>query len=66
MTYRITVRYGRDTQRYHTYVVEAADARAALLRAAEAMPDEVGPVADLVELRESVDPEERAFVGEGG
>jgi len=64
MHFQITVRYGAARQRYHTYVVEAADARGALGAAATDMPDEVAAEADLVEVRVAVDPERRAYVGE--
>jgi len=62
MNFRITVRYGGRRQRYHTYSVEAEDARSALEKAARDMPDEVAPEADLVELRVAVDPADRAFL----
>jgi hypothetical protein len=64
MNFQITVRYGGRRQRYHTYQVEAPDARAALEAAAAALPDEVAPQADLVELRVAVDPERRTYLGE--
>lgn len=63
MTFQITVRYGGSRHRYHTYVVEASDAREALRLAADSMPDEVAAAADLVELRIAVDPESRGYVG---
>ncbi len=63
MNFQITVRYGGSRHHYHTYVVEAPDARQALRLAAESMPDEVAAEADLVELRIAVDPENRAYVG---
>ncbi len=56
MKFQITVRYGQRRQRYHTYSVEGPDAREGLRLAAAAMPDEVAPEADLVELRVAVDP----------
>lgn len=62
MAYQITVRYGTRYQRYHTYVVQADDAREALRTAAEEMPDEIVAEADLVELRVAVDPDERGYV----
>ena len=65
MHYQLTVRYGT-RQRYHTYTVEADDARAALEAAARDMPDEIVAVADLVELRVAVDPERREYLDEGG
>jgi hypothetical protein len=64
MTFQITVRYGGRYQRYHTFTVEAVDARAALEEAARALPDEVAAEADLVELRVAVDPDQRHYLGE--
>jgi hypothetical protein len=64
MEFQITVRYGGRYQRYHTYQVSAGDAREALEAAARALPDEIAPEADLVEMRVAVDPEERTFTGE--
>lgn len=66
MHFQVTVRYGGRHQRYHTYAVQAVDARAALEAAAAAMPDAVAPQADLVELRVAVDPDARAFLEEPG
>lgn len=63
-TYQVTVRYGRRFQRYHTFTVEAADAAEALRLAADGVPDEIRGEADLVELREAVDPETRAYMGD--
>lgn len=62
MKFQVTVRYGGRSQRYHTYTVEAADAREALSAAAAEMPAEITPQADLVELRVAVDPDRRAFL----
>ncbi len=64
MRFQVTVRYGGRSQRYHTYVVEAGDARAALRVAAEQLPTEIAPEADLVELRIAVDPEKRAYLAD--
>lgn len=64
MRFQVTVRYGVRAQRYHTYAVEAGDARSALEAAASRMPDEVVGEADLVEVRVAVDPEARVYVGE--
>ena len=67
MNFQVTVRYGGRYQRYHTYLVEAQDARVALEMAAAEIPDEIAPQADLVELRIAVDPEKRAYLeGESG
>ena len=62
MTFQITVRYGTKTQRYHTWSVEAADAREALALVARAMPDEIAAEADLLEMRVAVDPEDRQYL----
>jgi hypothetical protein len=64
MKYQVTVRYGAQRQRYHTYAVEADDTRDALRLAAEGMPPEIARDADLVELRVAVDPDERDYLGE--
>jgi hypothetical protein len=64
MGFQVTVRYGGRRQRYHTYVVEAADAAAALAAAGEQMPVEIAPEADLVELRVAADPDRRTYLGE--
>jgi hypothetical protein len=59
-TYQITVRYGRRYQRYHTFTVDAANVADALRLAADQVPPGILPEADLVELREAVDPDARA------
>ena len=64
MRFQLTVRYGTRYQRYHTFVVEADDARDALLRAGEKIPAEIAAEADLVELRVAADAEERTYLGE--
>jgi hypothetical protein len=56
-TYQITVRYGRRYQRYHTFTVDAQDVVDALRLAADHVPPEILPEADLVELRPAVDPD---------
>lgn len=66
MHYQITMRYGGARQRYHTLVVEAADAPTALRAAADAVPADIAPHVDLVELRIAVDPERRSYLGEDG
>lgn len=65
MHFQVTVRYGERYQRYHTYIVEAEDSREALNAAAHALPAEIVPHVDLVELRVAVDPEKRTFIEEG-
>jgi hypothetical protein len=51
MEYQLTVRYGKTTQRYLTFTVEAADVPVALRAAADQIPAEVTQEVDLVELR---------------
>jgi len=55
MKYQVTVRYGRKAVRYLSLAVEAPDAVVALRKAADAVPDEVAPDVDIVELREAPD-----------
>ena len=62
MTFQITVRHGGRAQRYHTYTVEAADAREAMEKAARDMPDAVASEADLIEVRIAVDPDAREYL----
>ena len=65
MNFQVTARYGGRHQRYHTYSVQADDAKAALEAAAAALPTEIAPQTDLVELRVAVDPDARSYVEEG-
>jgi hypothetical protein len=65
MHYQVTVRYGGARQRYLTLVVEAVDATAALRLAADAVPADIAPQVDLVELRVAVDPEGRGYMDDG-
>jgi len=64
MQYQVTVRHGKQRQRYHTYEVEAHDAATALRLAAERMPPEISTEVDLVELRVAPDPDSRGYLGE--
>jgi hypothetical protein len=57
MNFQVTARYGRSTQRYHTFQVEAPGAVPALRLAADRIPEEIGPEVDLVELRVAPDPD---------
>jgi hypothetical protein len=61
MNFQVTARYGGRYQRYHTFVVDAVDAKAALLSAADELPPEIAPEIDLVELRVAVDPDKRGY-----
>ncbi len=65
MNFQVTARYGGRSQRYHTFVVDAADAKAALLSAADALPPEIAPETDLIEIRVAVDPDKRSYMEEG-
>jgi hypothetical protein len=62
MHYQVTVRYGGARQRYHTLVVEADDATTALRAAADAVPADLAPHVDLVELRIAVHPDSRTYM----
>ena len=64
MRYQITARAGGRYHRYHTFVVEAADAPEALRAAADQLPPEIAAEIDLVEVRIAVDPENRSYVGD--
>ena len=64
MNFQVTVRYGARQQRYHTFIVQADDAKAALKSAAEQLPLDISPDVDLVELRIAVDPDARSYVDE--
>jgi hypothetical protein len=55
MDYQTTVRYGKKRQRYLTFVVTAPDVPSALRMAADSIPENVIPEADLVELRYAPD-----------
>ena len=66
MNFQVTARYGGEYQRYHTYLVDAPDAKAALQAAAAALPDEIAAQTDLIEVRVAVDPDERKYVDEAG
>jgi hypothetical protein len=65
MDYQITIRYGRRTQRYLSLAVEAPDAVAALRKAADAVPGEIAPEIDIVELRKAPDFEKTLPPSEG-
>jgi hypothetical protein len=60
--YQVTIRYGERFQRYHTLSVECADVAEAMRSAADTVPPEILPLADLVELRVAPDPEARGPV----
>jgi len=66
MSFQATARHGGKYQRYHTYLVDAPDAKAALQTAATQLPDEVAPGTDLIEIHVAVDPDKRTYVDEAG
>ncbi len=66
MNFQVTARHGGKYERYHTYVVDAPDAKAALQAAATQLPDEIAPGTDLIEIRVAVDPDKRTYVDEAG
>ena len=55
MDYQVTIRYGKKSPRYHSFSVEAGDVPSALRKAADEIPEDIAPQADLVELREAPD-----------
>ncbi|MDH5588793.1 MAG: hypothetical protein OEZ65_09610 [Gemmatimonadota bacterium] len=63
-TFQMTIRYGGASHRYHTFVVEGADLKEALIAATARIPDAMGSDADLVELRSITPPEERPYLPE--
>jgi hypothetical protein len=57
--YRVTIRFGTPKQQYEVMDLSANSLREALRLAAEQFPDAAGSSADLVEIRQQVDPDER-------
>ena len=64
MQFQVTIRYGGARQPDRTLVFVPADAQPALRAAADAIPAEIAPHVDLVELREAVDPDRRDYLGD--
>lgn len=63
-TFQVTLRYGGERLRYHTFTVEAEHAAAALASSATQIPAEIVASVDLVEVRIAVSPDERRYLGE--
>ena len=63
-SFRATVRWTTDRQRYHVEDIDAPDLAAALDLLGARLPREVGEHADLVELRRQRDPDAREFTPE--
>lgn len=63
-SFRVTIRYGAPRALYEVLDVEAPDLRAALVAAAERLPEEVMATAELAELRVQADPEGREYAPE--
>jgi len=61
--YTATIRHGVP-HRYHTDTFAADDLEGALRGLPDRLPTDVLERGDLVELREAVDPDERAYLGE--
>jgi hypothetical protein len=57
--YRVTIRFGVPRQQYHVEDVSANSLREAMRLAVERFPDAAAEAADLVEIREQVDPDAR-------
>jgi len=62
MKFHLTVRWGHPSTRYHQDTLDAPDLRAALVQAAEALPEEVVSTADLAEIRPAQSPEDREYL----
>lgn len=63
-SWRGTVRWTSDRQRYHMADVEAPDLLSAMARLREVVPPDVAAGADLLELRRQAAPDEREFSAE--
>lgn len=61
MRYRAAIRYVEGHQRYHVEDIEANSIRAALERVVETVPDAILAAADLVEIRPSLEDENRPY-----
>lgn len=61
MRYRAAIRYVEGRPRYHVEDIEADSIRTALERVVSVVPETILAVADLVEIRPSVDEEERPY-----
>jgi hypothetical protein len=62
--YRVTIRFGAPKQQYHVEDVTANSLREAMRMAVDLFPESAGDAADLVEIREQVDPDAREFTPE--
>ncbi len=62
--YRMTLRHGTPSRRYHVVDLDAPDIRAALMQAVNAFPPDGDQTGDLVEIRVHVEPEQRNYTPE--
>lgn len=62
--YRVTIRFGAPKQQYHVDDLTANSLREALRMAVDLFPETATDSADLVEIRQQVDPDEREFTPE--
>jgi hypothetical protein len=62
--YRVTIRFGSPRQQYHVEDLTANSLREAMRMAVELFPDTAADAADLLEIREQVDPDAREFTPE--
>ena len=65
MDYQVTIRYGKQAQRYLALTLTAADVPSALRSAADAIPEDLVQEVDLVELRYAPD-FDKTFPSSGG
>lgn len=61
MSFRATIRWVTDRQRYHVEDIEADDFAAALAQLGARLPSDVARHADLLELRRQSTPDERRY-----
>jgi hypothetical protein len=59
--YRVTIRFGAPRQQYHVEDLTANSLREALRMAVDLFPETGVDTADLLEIREQVDPDAREF-----
>jgi hypothetical protein len=62
--YRVTIRLGAPRQQYHVEDLTANSLREALRMAVDLFPEAGAESADLMEIREQVDPDAREFTPE--
>jgi hypothetical protein len=59
--YRVTIRFGAPKQQYHVLDLSADSLREAMRMAVDRYPDAAASGADLVEIRQQLDPDDRGY-----